>query len=57
MKNVGTDHEAFEDHYQTVEAKNEAEPPLIVSTKSHGKDRANESDHTSKGWDDLEQAA
>lgn len=56
MKDVGTDDETFEDHYQAVEAKNEAEPPLIVSAKRYGEDWADESDHASKGWDDLEQA-
>ena len=57
MQNVGAYNETFENRDKAVETEHQAKPPLVVPAESHREDGTDESDHASKGWDDLKQAA
>lgn len=55
MQDVGADHEAFKNDDEAVEPEDQAETPFIVPAKRYGEYGKDESDHTAKGGDDLEE--
>jgi hypothetical protein len=58
VQDVRGDDQAFEDDDEAVKSEDHSQtPPLIVSAEGNGEDGADEGDHASEGWDDLEQTA